>query len=438
MRHRWCGAGATLVGVGVAAGAVAALAVPEHETRSATALAAPILRERPAQVVPARTAAVQPRVVGAVIVAARVRDPAGGPDWAVWRFNARRPSFTEGRALDRFDPVRCAQLVRLVGDRAGWLDGEGTFRPVRPGSAATPSNCLTRREDRDGAGFAEAIHPLRGLGGPSPQISTTIVWGGAGATARNVRVRLAGRLRAVPQAREGTILMSVDRRFYGAHVPVVAEYPGRGTVDSQRRQEQAEERMNREAPRWLRRRLGETRAAAPRQDATVRIGARAADPSGGLPFGVPIARGPRGWCAGQPGRIVEDHVGYVDRRTGLLRDLAVGTMNCSHPTPGRESLLGVRGGGDLGQEPPDRADAGSDRVARRALPDVTYVAGMVSPQLRTLTLRSPRDVRTVVPQGPAHVYLVVYDGRFTTGTLRYEGRYADGRIQRQSTRLSGF
>ncbi|WP_320669374.1 hypothetical protein [Patulibacter defluvii] len=424
-----------LVAIGVAGGTAAAVALPEDRPEDARAVDAPVLRRAAARPEPSHDGAVRVRAVGGVIVAARVADPAGGPDWALWRFDGRRSYRDRGRIRPLGGPQRCTQLVRLDRGRPGWLDGVGTFRPVRPGSQATPLVCGSRRPDQGGVPTLELVRPLAGLDGPAPRIASTVLWGSVGPAARTLRVRLGDRLRPVAVGRDGVVLATVDRTAIGISPQAVVEYRGRGTVDTARRAEP----VMRDEPAWARRRRSEERARRPRPGAPVQVGARAADPAGGPPFGVVVVRGPQGWCMGPVGRLVDGLVGSIDFRRGLLRVPPAEAVQCVDPTRRRQPLMWSMSGGDLGQEPEREAGASArGRIARRVLPDLTVVSGLLPRGLRTLTLRSPRDVRTVAPEAPAGAYLVVYDGRFTTGALRMEGRFADGRIQREMLRLSGL
>ena len=66
-------------------------------------------------------------------------------------------------------------------------------------------------------------------------------------------------------------------------------------------------------------------------------------------------------------------------------------------------------------------------VERRVDPARIVFHGTVHPDVQTVTIRTPRDVRTLVPSADAHAILAVYDGRFPGGTVTATARFKDGK-----------
>jgi hypothetical protein len=64
------------------------------------------------------------------------------------------------------------------------------------------------------------------------------------------------------------------------------------------------------------------------------------------------------------------------------------------------------------------------QVARRTLPGRTLVTGSAAPDIVSVTIRTPRDVRTVKPVDG--LFMAVYDGAFYTGEVVAIGHRRDG------------
>lgn len=77
------------------------------------------------------------------------QDPDGGPAWRLRTFVADRivkPSARRKGMDPQIGTSRCAQLGRLHDGRFGWLDSDGTFRPVAPGYRGAPVRCTPRKQ----------------------------------------------------------------------------------------------------------------------------------------------------------------------------------------------------------------------------------------------------------------------------------------------------
>jgi hypothetical protein len=80
---------------------------------------------------------------------------------------------------------------------------------------------------------------------------------------------------------------------------------------------------------------------------------------------------------------------------------------------------GLHGGEHTSTSPPE--------VERRALPGRTILTGTAQPDVVSVTIATPSDVRTVRPSGPHHVLIVVYDGQFFRGRISATIRLSNGR-----------
>ncbi len=403
--------------VGVLGGAIAAVVIPSTAAQQAPAVPREPVSVAPAVKVPRTSGMVQLRRTGPITVAARTPDPDGGPEWAVRSFLADRMAERGGR-MHVISRARCVQLGRIHRGIFGWIDDRGTFRPATISLLGAPIDCGSRKADVGRAPYFSAFRRLiTPADGSAPRLGRTVAWGYAGSAARKVDVTTDdGRSIGGAIGRSNAVLHVVDEDSPSSRMRMTVEYEsGKPVV---------------RGGSW------NGQLAAPGQHGLDRhpdfakqpiLAARAADPNGGLPYGV-LAQPARGggWCVSQaPGRIVEDRVGRVDFDLGTFSETQVGTIDCqSIGNLTRERPVGGGWGGGDGIDEPG-ADPGHGRVARRTLPGTTFFAGAVLPDVRTITLKSPRDVRTVVPSSPAHVYLVVYDGTFTTGEMRITSTFDD-------------
>ncbi|WP_036725070.1 hypothetical protein [Patulibacter minatonensis] len=414
--------------LGVLGGAVAAAAIPGERTAAATSGRAGAGREiRVAAARPQRhgSAVVGLRRTGRFATAARVDDPAGGAPWVLRTFLAER--FTTVRSGTHVvGRNRCFQLGRLHRGRFGWIDGHDVFRPVTAGYRGAPIDCGSRLPDLHREPAVQAFHPLRTAAGTQPSRTGTVVWGSVGVDGRALDLRLDGESVRTTRGRYGGLLSVRTDDPDAATLTGSVRYPTGGPVPIGG------------GPRLPDRFLRGLKAQ-PDPDAATFVAARAADPNGGLPFGLaarPATGG--GHCvASQPGRIVQDRVGRIDFELGTFTEQRIGRESCqSIGYVGRTHPIGIGyGGADEGGEP--SADPAPGRVARRTLPGMEYFAGQLAPDVRSLTLSSPRDVRTLLPSSPAHAYLVVYDGTIDSGTMRFSARMADGSSHEESAPL-GF
>jgi hypothetical protein len=66
------------------------------------------------------------------------------------------------------------------------------------------------------------------------------------------------------------------------------------------------------------------------------------------------------------------------------------------------------------------------QIARRTLPGRTVISGHALPDVVSVTLRTPTDVRTLAPAGRHHLLISVYDGLFYRGHVTITARFRDG------------
>jgi hypothetical protein len=414
--------------VGLLAGIVAALAIPQTRASGSGGATAGAPVPDPGSSTVVRTAKAQAPAGDTALVArgpirieARAADPLGGPEWAVRVFEADRVVKPAARRPG-VDPVighnLCAQLGRIHDGTFGWLDAAGTFRPVKIGivGRGTTSWCGSRRPTVNGDPPLIAVSPITEPSAPVAQVKATVAWGLGGSGARAVTLHLAGRT-VTPEATAHHAFLAVagpevDQR----QVTATIAYPGGRTV-----------------------RLPRSRGlpGPPGGGGPVQLAARAPDPNGGLPFAMVASRATDGsWCTFAGGRIVGDRAGGVDYRQDVLSETqATGGGSCG-VAPQQEAsifkvhpvLLGSSGGsGDTAAEGGD--PGGTGRIARRTQRGLMVFDGPVAPGVVAVTLETPRDVRTLIPSGPTHAIMAVYDGSFPTGGIRIVARFKDGHTQ---------
>jgi hypothetical protein len=171
---------------------------------------------------------------------------------------------------------------------------------------------------------------------------------------------------------------------------------------------------------------------------------RAPDPDGAAPWG--FAATPS--CSTAVGRIVAGRLASIDLVDGVLEagpQVSGWRSSCAtHPEPFEPAAL-LHSPVEFDQQQIDSGrnpfvGAGEPlhqpEVEWRTLPGRTIVTGVARPDVASVTLNSPSDVRTLRPTGPLHVILAVYDGYFLRGNLTAIIRLTDGRVQTEQ--IAGY
>jgi hypothetical protein len=171
---------------------------------------------------------------------------------------------------------------------------------------------------------------------------------------------------------------------------------------------------------------------------------RAPDPDGAAPWGFAATDN----CHTATGRIVDGRLATIELSDGVLKAGAESTgwsSSCAaHPTVFEPAFVRDEpvefSQQQLGNgEDPFRAERQPLRqpeVEWRTLPGRTLVTGVARPDVESVTLSSPSDVRTLRPSGPLHAILAVYDGYFLRGNLTATVRLRDGRVQTEQ--IAGY
>ncbi len=164
---------------------------------------------------------------------------------------------------------------------------------------------------------------------------------------------------------------------------------------------------------------------------------RAPDPDGAAPWGFAATRN----CSTAVGRIVDGRLATIDLSDGVLKAGSefFGYRSSCLTHPGAlESAVELHEPVEFDQqqvgtgEDPFRGEREPLRepeIEWRTLPGRTIVTGLARPDVVSVTLSSPSDVRTLRPSGPLHAILAVYDGYFLRGNLTATVRLRDGHVQ---------
>jgi hypothetical protein len=399
--------------VGIAAGAVVAVAVPRHAATN-----------NPNKLTVRRTAAPYPARVGGMLdihlhgksrILFTTPDPAGGPDWAIraysgtYIFPASQPRDRIGREL--LGVKDCVELGRIHDGAFGWLDGAGTFRAIPAGRQGGPQIChahgSTDRSNDSAAWTTWVSHPDFG----EPQPLATLVWGTAPAPIKAITI--SPRRLGPPDLHR-----SADRRAFIAFLPAqgaMAHDTRVYATDDQGHQHRVMHTF------LFRRTLSQGR-----------LGARAPDPDGGAPWGLAVSRGPHGtWCSGNVGRVVGNGVGQINPRQDVFGDQTSFTFYCptltgrfkmSHNRPLQYELTSGATVDDTGAG----ATRNHGRIALRTDPGATVFGGIALPGVVSITVVTPTQTRTIRPTGPWHAFVIAFPGSFPSGRIQFVSHFADG------------
>jgi hypothetical protein len=350
-----------------------------------------------------------------VRVDVRIADPDGGPDWAMRTYTGerrslRRPARTLAHPASR-QRVRCAQLGRIVDGRFGWIFPGERFRAVDPARLSQLTACTSARRTRP---LIMSGSPLVIAPDGAARIERAVLWGIAPAGTRDPRVT-GQPVAASAIGRGGAVLVlgPAGSTVGNAAVTAVAPDGRRGSLISR-------------PPRLPG--LHQVRATNPT------VEARVPDPAGGPPWAVLVGDTPGGGtCVIGTGRVVGDHVGGIDGSEGIFSDVARNPDGCSQSialTHSRPIDLGF----GFANTDPERKGLFDDRarVERRLQPGRTAITVRCSPDVRSVTVSTPRDTRVLVPSAHGHVVFAVYDGDFTSGDIVVTATLRDGSHHRQT------
>jgi hypothetical protein len=321
-------------------------------------------------------------------------------DWAIRHFTAPVPK-PQGRHTTK-DPATqldCYELGRVQGERFGWVDGHGAFKPAAPGHYSVPNVCVTPRSLRKAHAQIGRLTTVTFPANGTPQPDRTVSWGIAepgvtafvpdGEAAVAVKDQLALQIGPANLARIST---GHYEHADGSRTPF--DY---GSL-----------------PRYR----GQQPVAG-----TTHVAVKTLDPAGGEPWALLVTRGDAGGvCLGGPGRLVGDSLGYVDRALDTFSPSFIDNLgNCSRPAPTLGHPLRMDTLVSSGFQEEDEG-----RVQRRVIDGRIVYFGLAHPDVVSVTLTTPRDVRTLVPT-PDHTILAVYAGLFPGGQATATAHLKDGR-----------
>ena len=167
---------------------------------------------------------------------------------------------------------------------------------------------------------------------------------------------------------------------------------------------------------------------------------RAPDPDGGAPWGY--AAGVDGSWA--QGRIVDGRLAGISEREGSIRHQAMWSGSGGPCFEHRHSRVcavvnrpshvvefDVQGGAGEGPSEGAAPALTPPQIQRRTLEGHTIITARAEPDVVSVTLATPSDVRTLRPGGQHHVFIVVYDGQFFRGAITATILLRDGRTVTQ-------
>jgi hypothetical protein len=335
-------------------------------------------------------------------------DPTGGPAWALRTWTARvhhRVELSPGMSRE----VRCHQMGLPADGGLRWPRAEG--RPRTLGLTQRDSFC---NDVRNLAAFA-ATPTVRTLidhpGSADPRPVRVVAAGVLGAGVRSAQLLGAGAPRDLALGGDGAFLVVLGPEQAGRALRVrLVRADGAVQVS---RVDGA---------------IGSACRLSPGGSA------RVADPDGAAPWAAGSSRLGARHCR-YVGQVVGDRLAHVDEDTATVH-FEPGSFSTG---PGSlmarraAATIEVSGPGDSALRPQDAPSPA--QVARRTLPGRTIITGRARVDVRSITLRTPRDVRTLQPVDGT--YLAVYDGAFYGGEIVLTAHLRDGRavtIRQPATR----
>ncbi len=325
-------------------------------------------------------------------------DPTGGPEWALRSWQGR----PNPRARYGEHPP-----ARLVCFQVGIRRGASLFEP-RSGASSRPLEVGQEEGTEVGGCNATAYvadHlPVTMVGSYTdhpyaytPTPDRTVVAGMLPPDATHPLLLGAGRPRALPTDANHMFLAVLPGRYWHSPLRVSVVEHARTTAPS-----------------------------APVPSALTVPQARAPDPDGGAPWGYAAdANGSSAY-----GRIIDGRLAGLSEREGAVRNGAMG-WSSGEPCFGRRRsrvcpyadrhplAVHFEVHSSSGEEPFEGVAPAltSPQIQRRTLGGHTIITARAEPDVVSVTLATPSDVRTLRPGGPQHVFMVVYDGQFFRGAI---------------------
>ncbi len=338
-------------------------------------------------------------------------DPAGGPEWVLRSWQGAANKSVKGVTNERF---LCAELGVM------WHG-----RPVEP--SATPSarsRPLTAEGGR--CDQTKALTRIRYtlalesfLDDPyeyTPHPARAVLSGMLPPGARDPVLLGVGPARALPVDANNAFLVVLPGHYWNARPRISYVLHGR----------RVGKLPGGPGPRFYRR---GTEAPVPQ--------VRAPDPDGAAPWGFAATRN----CATAVGRIVAGRLAHIDLFDGVLEagsEVSGWRSSCATHPEAFEPAAELREPVEFNQQ---QVGTGEDpflheheplrrpEIEWRTLPGRTIVTGVARPDVVSVTLSTPSDVRTLRPSGPLHAILAVYDGYFLRGNLTATVRLRNGSVQ---------
>jgi hypothetical protein len=340
----------------------------------------------------------------------RAADPAGGPEWVLRSWQGRPNNNVRGVGSE---PFRCIELGVLWHGR---LVEPSATPSARSQPLSSESGGCNRPKELERMRYTLTLESF--LDDPyqyTPVPARAVLSGMLPSGARDPVLLGAGPARTLPLDANDAFLVVLPGRYWNARPRISYILDGRrvgklhGGLGSRRY------RLDTESP-------------VPQ--------VRAPDPDGAAPWGFVATRN----CHTAVGRIVAGRLATIQLSDGVLKagaELTGWRSSCAtHPT-GLERAVSQREPVEFneqqvgsGERPPrgERPPLRQPEVEWRTLPGRTIVTGVAQPDVVSVTIESPSDVRTLRPTGPLHAILAVYDGYFLRGQLTATVRLRSGRV----------
>jgi len=349
----------------------------------------------------------------------RAADPAGGPEWVLRSWRGKPNPSVSGVSDEQF---LCTQLGVLY---HGKLVEPSATPSARSLPLSSEGGRCNQAKDLNRMHYMLALESF--LDDPyqyAPHPARAVLTGMLPPGASDPRLLGAGPTRALPVDANNAFLVVLPGSYWDAHPRITYLLDGR----------RVGKLPGGPGPRLYRRGI-EAQVAQ----------VRAPDPDGAAPWGFTATRD----CSTAIGRIVAGRLASINLSDGVLKagsEISGSSSSCAtHPeafTPAAEldrpvefDQQEVGAGENPFQGQPQRLR--QPEIEWRTLPGRTILTGIARPDVTSITLSSPSDVRTLRPSGPLHTILAVYDGYFLRGNLTATVRLRGGRVQTEQIATYG-